>query len=47
MTRIGKIGLVLGVIALGIAAIGSSLSFADPNPSGKGQTGLATTGLGI
>ncbi len=47
MTRYGTIALVLGVLALGIAAFGATLSFADPKPSGQGQTGLTTTGLGI
>ncbi len=47
MKRIRIIGLVLGIIALGAAAFGSSLSMAEPVWSGTGQTGLTTTGLGI
>ncbi len=47
MTRIGIIGLVLGMVALGAAVFGSSLSMAEPVWSGTGQTGLTTTGLGI
>lgn len=47
MKRIRIIGLVLGIVALGAAAFGSSLSMAEPVWSGTGQTGLTTTGLGI
>ncbi len=48
MRHIGKIGVVLGVIALGLGAFGASVSFAGPDtPSGTTQTGLFTTGLGI
>ncbi len=47
MARIGKIGLILGMLAMGIAAVGASLSWAEPTDSAKGQNGLSTTGLGL
>ena len=49
MSKLTRLAIVLGILAAGIAAIGTSASIsrAEPKPSGQDDTGLTRPSLGL